>query len=117
VQVLAAVRRGRDLGRAVMLSYAGREVACVPVEALSGKTAATDPNGGPAVGPHAAVDPCFDTFTGAVFAQRSRNDGSFTGPTLDAATLVVLDCGTGIAQSTAEAIRSAQPTVTGRPSC
>src|SRR5262249_18724752 len=30
VQVLAAARRGQNLGRAAVLTYAGREVACAP---------------------------------------------------------------------------------------
>ncbi len=96
VQVLAAARRGEDLGRAPVFTYAGRDVACAPAELLSGGTAATDPHGSPAVDRHAAVVPCFDTFTGAVFAQRSATDDSFTGPTLDEATLVVLDREAGI---------------------
>jgi hypothetical protein len=98
VQILAAARRGQDLGRAAVLTYAGREVACAPAEVLGAKTATTDQHGRPAMDLHAVVDPCFDTSTGAVLAQRSRNNDSFTGPTLDEATLVVLDCGTGIAQ-------------------
>ncbi len=122
VQVLAAARRGQDLGWAAVFPYAGREVACAPAEVLGGKTATTDPHGRPAMDLHAVVGACFDTFTGAVFAQRSRGNDSFTGPTLDEATLVVLDYGTGIAQRSSGSslfriMPSARSTITGRPSC
>lgn len=83
VQLLAAARRGQDLGRAPVLAYAGREVACVPVDLLREVTT------GPAVRPPAVLDPCFDTLTGAVLAQRARDGGSFSGPTLDEGTLNV----------------------------
>jgi hypothetical protein len=115
VPVLAAARRGQDLGRAPVLTYAGREVACAPAELLGGRTAAADSNGGPRADFHAAVDPCFDLATGAVFAQRSRNDeSSFAGPTLDAATVVVRDCGAWVAPSPSGIMPL---TATGRSSC
>lgn len=95
VQFLAAARRGELGGSAPVLRYAGREVACVPVDLLRGNA---DAGGGSTVGLRAVVDPCFDTLTGAVFAQRSRDDGSFSGPTLDEGTLIVLDRTTGASQ-------------------
>jgi hypothetical protein len=96
VPVLAAARRGQLAGAAPVLGYAGREVACVPAELLrDGATTgapgvtARDADGSSTVDLRAVIDPCLDTRTGAVLAQRSRDDGSFAGPTLDEDTLVV----------------------------
>ncbi|HZN18517.1 MAG TPA: hypothetical protein VFB84_10100 [Micromonosporaceae bacterium] len=100
VPLLAAARRGQDLGRAPVLAYAGREVACVPVDLLRGVEAGVAEaeagvGGDPSVRPHAVLDPCFDILTGAVLAQRTRDGGGLSGPTLDEGTLIVLDRTTG----------------------
>jgi len=90
VQVLAAARRGQLAGRAPVLRYAGRSVACVPADLLWGKAPMTDATVS-TMDLHEVLDPCLDILTGAVLAQRSRHDGSFAGPTLDEGTLIVCD--------------------------
>ncbi|HET8661481.1 MAG TPA: hypothetical protein VFM55_21100 [Micromonosporaceae bacterium] len=95
VPLLAAARRGQDLGRAPVRAYAGRELVCVPVDLLRGVTAVESVGGDPAARAPAVLDPCFDTLTGAVLAQRTRDGGGFSGPTLDEGTLIVIDRTTG----------------------
>jgi hypothetical protein len=67
--LLAASRSGKPLGRADPLPYGARTVLCIPAERIG------------VVQP--VLDPCFDTVTGAVLAQRHRLSGKFDGPSLD----------------------------------
>ena len=98
VQVVAAVRRGQLTGRAPVLRYASREVACVPADLLWSRAATMDADGGSTTDSRALNDPCLDTLTGAVLAQRSRHNGRFAGPTLDEGTLIVRDLTTKVDQ-------------------
>jgi hypothetical protein len=72
-QLLAYHRAGRLSGSATVVAYGDRHVFCLPGEMIG----VQDP----------ILDPCFDLATGAVLAQRHRNDGSFGGPSLDQATI------------------------------
>lgn len=72
-QFLAAHRAGRLSGRAAVERYGERDLFCLPGEQLG----IAEP----------ILDPCFDVATGAMLAQRMRTDGSFSGPTLDPATI------------------------------
>jgi hypothetical protein len=72
-QFLAYHRAGRLNGSAAIVAYGDRHVFCLPAEMIG----VQDP----------ILDPCFDLATGAVLAQRHRNDGSFDGPSLDQATI------------------------------
>jgi hypothetical protein len=72
-QFVAYHRAGRLSGSADVVAYGDRHVFCLPGEAIGVK----DP----------ILDPCFDVATGAVLAQRHRSDGSWSGPSLDQATI------------------------------
>jgi len=72
-ELVAAQRRGAAPAVAATVTYAGRDLACLPAERLG----VADP----------VIDPCFDLATGAVLAQRTRTDLTFSGPTLDAASI------------------------------
>jgi hypothetical protein len=72
-QFVAYHRAGRLSGNADVVAYGDRHVFCLPGEAIGVK----DP----------ILDPCFDLVTGAVLAQRHRSDGSWSGPSLDQATI------------------------------
>ena len=76
-ELVAAQRRGAAPGAAAAATYAGRRLACLPAERLG----VADP----------VIDPCFDLATGAVLAQRTRTDFTFSGPTLDAASIRFVD--------------------------
>jgi len=95
VEVLAVIRRGQTAGTAPVFPYADREVACVAAHLIWRNRPATRPD---VAAPDAGLllDPCLDTLTGAVVAQRSRYDGSFTGPTLDESSLAVRDLSAAI---------------------
>lgn len=67
--LLAALREGRPLGKAEPVPYGERWVVCIPAERIG----IAEP----------ILDPCFDTLTGAVLAQRHRASGKFDGPSLD----------------------------------
>jgi hypothetical protein len=67
--LLSALREGRRLGEAEAVAYGERQVICVPAERIG----IAEP----------ILDPCFDTLTGAVLAQRHRLSGKFDGPSLD----------------------------------
>ncbi len=73
--LIAAARRGMKLGVAEPVSYGERSVICVPGERIG----IVEP----------ILDPCFDTLTGAVLAQRHRRNGTFDGPSLDPASVKV----------------------------
>ena len=73
--LVAAARRGADLGTVEPVAYGERNVICLPGERLG----ILEP----------ILDPCFDVLTGAVLAQRHRRDGSFDGPSLDPASIKV----------------------------
>jgi hypothetical protein len=72
-QFVAYHRAGLLSGSADVVAYGDRHVFCLPGEAIGVK----DP----------ILDPCFDLATGAVLAQRHRSDGSWSGPSLDQATI------------------------------
>jgi hypothetical protein len=72
-QFLAYHRTGRLSGSAEVVAYGDRHVFCLPGEAIGVKAP--------------ILDPCFDLATGAVLAQRHRSDGSWSGPSLDQATI------------------------------
>lgn len=67
--LLSRQRIGGSLGTAEAVAYGERSVICVPAERLG----IAEP----------VLDPCFDTLTGAVLAQRHRASGAFDGPSLD----------------------------------
>jgi hypothetical protein len=67
--LVAAARQGIDLGEAPVVTYANRDVVCVPAGALRSLQ-----------GDH---QPCVDVDTGAVLAHRHTGSGRFDGPTLD----------------------------------
>ena len=72
-ELLGSARRGELAGRISTVPFGDRRVFCLPAERLG----VLEP----------ILDPCFDVATGAVLAQRARTDQSFSGPTLDVATL------------------------------
>lgn len=76
VAVLAALRAGRLTGFGDIISYAGRQAVCVPLEAIQ-----------PDLEAPVVLDPCLDLQTGALLAQRRRFDGLFGGAMLDEPTL------------------------------
>jgi hypothetical protein len=78
VAVLAALRAGLLTGSADVVSYAGRDAMCVPLEALQ-----------PDLPTPVVLDPCLDLETGAVLAHRRRFDHGFGGATLDESSLVL----------------------------
>jgi hypothetical protein len=84
-QFLAYHRSSRLHGSAAVVPYGDRHVFCLPAEMIG----VQDP----------ILDPCFDVATGAVLAQRHRNDGSFDGPSLDASTIRFLTPGAADARS------------------
>ncbi len=76
-ELVAAQRRGVVAGSLPLTPYAGRALFCLPAERLG----VVEP----------ILDPCFDSATGAVLAQRTRTDRTFSGPTLDAASIRFVD--------------------------
>ncbi len=72
-QILAAHRAGRLHGEARVVPYGDRHVFCLAGEMIGVR--------------EPILDPCFDLATGAVLAQRHRSDGSWSGPSLDQATI------------------------------
>jgi hypothetical protein len=80
-QFVAFHRAGRLKGLADVVAYGDRHVFCLPGEAIGVE--------------NPILDPCFDVATGAVLAQRHRNDGSWNGPSLDQATIRFLETATG----------------------
>lgn len=76
-ELLGSARRGELAGRIATVPFGDRRVFCLPAERLG----VVEP----------ILDPCFDVTTGAVLAQRARTDQSFSGPTLDVATLRFVD--------------------------
>lgn len=67
--IIGAVRSGQLSGSFEPRPFGDRQVVCVPAEAIG-----VD---------RPIVDPCVDTETGAVLAQRHRLTGDFDGPSLD----------------------------------
>jgi hypothetical protein len=67
--VVAALRAGRLSGRFPVISYGGFALICIPADRLG--------IGNP------ILDPCIESHTGAVIAQRHRRSGEFDGPSLD----------------------------------
>lgn len=76
-ELVGLVRRGELSGSVATIPFGDRLVFCLPAERLG----VVEP----------ILDPCFDVATGAVVAQRARTDQSFSGPTLDVATLRFVD--------------------------
>jgi hypothetical protein len=74
--LLSTLRAGRSLGEAQPVPYGERSVICIPAERIG----IAEP----------ILDPCFDTQTGAVLAQRHRLSGQFDGPSLDPWSIRVL---------------------------
>lgn len=67
--VLSAARSGRLTASVVPQPFGDRTVVCIPAEQIGIDTP--------------VLDPCLDTETGAVLAQRHRRSGTYDGPTFD----------------------------------
>ncbi len=80
--ILGAIRSGRLDGRFEPRPYGTIEIVCIPAETIG----IADP----------VLDPCVETGSGAVVAQRHRLSGAFAGPSLDPwSVAIAVDPGTG----------------------
>jgi hypothetical protein len=79
IAVLAALRTGRLTGSGDVVSYAGRQGVCIPLEAIQ-----------PELKSPVVLDPCLDLQTGALLAERRRFDGQFGGAMLDEASFLIV---------------------------